>query len=172
MTASSCTTVIRWTRDIHPAIRRLRIAKITQIVDLICAVWATVRSDIDGNGKSGSGDLPLGQRLRLSLQPTADDASAHLAIGRPVLREGVVQDVVGFDAERVLDDLRGLVTVIAVDSSLKKVRHGYASLVSSPARAARNLRLIIIHCSGNVIGGLTSHGYVRLWHMRTRQTEL
>src|SRR6516162_3155712 len=71
---------------------------------------------------AGSGGSPLGQRFRLSLQPTADDASAHLAIGRPVLREGIVQDIVGFDAERVLDDLGSLVAVVAADGLLKKVR--------------------------------------------------
>jgi len=38
----------------NPPIRRLYIARITWIVDLICAVWATVTSDFDGNGKSAT----------------------------------------------------------------------------------------------------------------------
>ena len=62
----------------------------------------------------------LGQILRLSLQPTADDASAHLAIGRPILRETMVHNVVGFDAECVLDDLGGAIAVVAVDGLLER----------------------------------------------------
>jgi hypothetical protein len=43
-----------------------------------------------------------------------DDAGALFAIGWPGLREYVVGDVVGFDAERVLDDLGGVVTVVVL----------------------------------------------------------
>jgi hypothetical protein len=43
-----------------------------------------------------------------------------LAVGRPFLRETVVHYVVGFDAERVLDELGCAVAVVAVDGSLEK----------------------------------------------------
>ena len=43
----------------------------------------------------------------------ANDASAHPAIGRPTLREGVVHHVVALDAERFLDDLGDAVAVAA-----------------------------------------------------------
>jgi hypothetical protein len=52
---------------------------------------------------------PSGQVARFGLQPLADGAGAQLPIGRPVLREAVVHDVVGFDAERILDDPGGAV---------------------------------------------------------------
>jgi hypothetical protein len=54
----------------------------------------------------------------------ADDSGALLAIGRPVLREAVVGDVVGFDVERVLDDLGGTVGVVPVDGLHEEVGHG------------------------------------------------
>ena len=44
-------------------------------------------------------------RLDDAHAPAADDAGALLADGRPVLREGVVDHLVGFDAEGLLDDL-------------------------------------------------------------------
>jgi hypothetical protein len=47
------------------------------------------------------------------LQLLADDAGALLAIRRPGLGEHV-GDVVGFDAERLLDYLGGAVTVVGV----------------------------------------------------------
>jgi hypothetical protein len=56
-----------------------------------------------------------GQEARLGLQPLADDASALFAVDRPSLGEDVLGDVVSFDAERVLDDLGGLIAVAAVD---------------------------------------------------------
>ena len=76
----------------------------------------------------------LGQILRLSLQPTADDASAHLAIGRPILRETMVHNVVGFDAECVLDDLGGAIAAGAIGrrsvsspcSRVDSSAHGFA----------------------------------------------
>jgi hypothetical protein len=49
------------------------------------------------------------------LQPVADDASAFLAIRRPVSRKTVVDHVIVLDAERVLDDLGGAVAKIVVN---------------------------------------------------------
>jgi hypothetical protein len=49
------------------------------------------------------------------LQPSADDGSALLVVGRPGLREAVVDNVVALDAERVLNDLGGAVGVVAVN---------------------------------------------------------
>ena len=49
--------------------------------------------------------------MGFGLQPLADVAGAPLTIGRPVLREAVVHDVVALDAEGVLDDLGGVVSV-------------------------------------------------------------
>jgi hypothetical protein len=42
------------------------------------------------------------QKGRFDLKPFAADASTQLAIGRPALREAVVDDVVAVDTERVL----------------------------------------------------------------------
>jgi hypothetical protein len=51
-------------------------------------------------------------------------------IGRPVFREAVVHHVVALDAERVLDELGGAVTIVAVDRLLEEVwSWGYASLI-------------------------------------------
>ena len=55
------------------------------------------------------------------LQPFADYASALLAIGRPSLGKDVIGDLVAFDAERVLDDLGGMIAVTAVDGLLEQV---------------------------------------------------
>jgi hypothetical protein len=49
------------------------------------------------------------------LQPFADNASALLAIIRPGLREAIIGDVIALDAERILDDLSGLIAIVAVD---------------------------------------------------------
>jgi hypothetical protein len=55
-------------------------------------------------------------------EPLADDGGALLAISRPGLREGVIHHVVGFDAERVLDDLGGAVGIVAADGLLDAVK--------------------------------------------------
>jgi hypothetical protein len=52
-----------------------------------------------------------GRIPRLGLQPLADVPGALITIGRPFLREAVVDDIVGLDAEGVLDDLGGVVGV-------------------------------------------------------------
>jgi hypothetical protein len=62
--------------------------------------------------------------MGLSLQPLTDDTGALFAIGRPALREGVVHHVIALDAERVLDDLGGLVAVVAGDGLLEQISHG------------------------------------------------
>src|SRR6185312_11860696 len=48
-----------------------------------------------------------------------------LAIGRPGLWEAVLRHVVGFDAERVLDDLGGAVAVVAADRLFEQIGHGH-----------------------------------------------
>jgi hypothetical protein len=71
---------------------------------------------------AGSGARrPSSQEARLGLQPFADYASALLAIGRPSLGKDVIGDLVAFDAERVLDDLGGMIAVTAVDGLLEQV---------------------------------------------------
>jgi len=74
-----------------------------------------------------SGLASSGQELGLGLRPVANDPSAHLAISRPHFREAVVGHVVALDAERVLNDLRCPVAVVAVDCLFEKIGHGYAS---------------------------------------------
>ena len=44
-------------------------------------------------------------------------------IGRPFLREAVVDHVIALDAERVLNDPGGVVAVVAVDSLVEKIGH-------------------------------------------------
>jgi hypothetical protein len=58
---------------------------------------------------------PSGQKACLGLQPLTDDAGASLAISRPVLREAVPSDIVGFDAEGLLYDLGGAIAVVGAD---------------------------------------------------------
>ena len=70
--------------------------------------------------------IALGQIPRLGLEPLADVPGALLAISRPVLRETVVDDVVALDTERVLDELGGAISVIAVDRLLEQIGHGYS----------------------------------------------
>src|ERR1700722_16060321 len=71
---------------------------------------------------AGSGARrPSSQEARLGLQPFADYASALLAIGRPSLGKDVIGDLVAFDAERILDDLGGMIAVTAVDGLLEQV---------------------------------------------------
>ena len=54
------------------------------------------------------------QEARLGLQPLTDYAGTSFTIGRPSLRKDVIDDVIRFDAERVLNDLGGLFTVVTV----------------------------------------------------------
>jgi hypothetical protein len=64
------------------------------------------------------------QARYLASVPVANDAGAHLAILRPGLWEAVVDDVVGFDAKRVLDDLGGAIGVVAGDGWRRKIGTG------------------------------------------------
>jgi hypothetical protein len=65
-----------------------------------------------------------GQKARLGLQPLADDGGARFAISGPDLWEGVVHDLIALDAERVLDDLGGAVTVVAADGLIEQLVMG------------------------------------------------
>jgi hypothetical protein len=66
---------------------------------LTCLTNACLR--LDGPGRRGSGGArSRGQVARLRLQPLAYVPSAPLPIGGLFLREAVVRDIVGFDAER------------------------------------------------------------------------
>jgi hypothetical protein len=77
--------------------------------------------------------------MRLGLQPFADVPGAPLTIGRPVLGEAVVDDIASLDTERVLDDLGGAVTIVAVDRSLpgwmpKRLTNFYYSRITNNER--------------------------------------
>jgi hypothetical protein len=63
----------------------------------------------------------------LHLQPFADDPGALLTISRPCFAEAASGQVDILNAERILDDLRGLVTLFTVDRLLKDIGHRYAS---------------------------------------------
>ena len=72
----------------------------------------------------GSGDgTQSRQEARLGLQPLTDYAGTSFTIGRPSLRKDVIDDVIQFDAERVLNDLGGLFAVVTVDGSFQQVTH-------------------------------------------------
>ena len=72
----------------------------------------------------GSGDgTQSRQEARLGLQPLTDYAGTSFTIGRPSLRKDVIDDVIRFDAERVLNDLGGLFAVVTVDGSFQQVTH-------------------------------------------------
>jgi hypothetical protein len=71
----------------------------------------------------------LGQVARFRLKPFADDGSAPFAIRWPFLGEAVVRHVVGFDAERVLDDLGCKLAVVTADCLFEKIGHVYALLL-------------------------------------------
>ena len=73
---------------------------------------------------AGSGDgTQSRQEARLGLQPLTDYAGKSFTIGRPSLRKDVIDDVIRFDAERVLNDLGGLFAVVTVDGSFQQVTH-------------------------------------------------
>ena len=73
---------------------------------------------------AGSGDgTQSRQEARLGLQPLTDYAGTSFTIGRPSLRKDVIDDVIRFDAERVLNDLGGPFAVVAVDGSFQQVTH-------------------------------------------------
>jgi hypothetical protein len=73
---------------------------------------------------AGSGDgTQSRQEARLGLQPLTDYAGTSFTIGRPSLRKDVIDDVIRFDAERVLNDLGGLFAVVTVDGSFQQVTH-------------------------------------------------
>ena len=73
---------------------------------------------------AGSGDgTQSRQEARLGLQPLTDYAGTSLTIGRPSLRKDVIDDVIRFDTERVLNDLGGLFAVVTVDGSFQQVTH-------------------------------------------------
>jgi len=65
-----------------------------------------------------------GQITRLGLEPLADVPGAPLTVRRPLCRKAVAHDVVGFDAERVADDLGGLFGVVAVDRLWRRLVMG------------------------------------------------
>jgi hypothetical protein len=62
---------------------------------------------------SGDGTQPR-QEARLGLQLLTDYANTLFTIGRPSLRKDVIDDVIRFDAERVLNDLGGVFAVVTV----------------------------------------------------------
>ena len=73
---------------------------------------------------AGSGDGSQSrQEARLGLQPLTDYAGTSFTIGRPSLRKDVIDDVIRFDAERVLNDLGGLFAVVTIDGSFQHVTH-------------------------------------------------
>ena len=73
---------------------------------------------------AGSGDgTQSRQEARLGPQPLTDYAGTSFTIGRPSLRKDVIDDVIRFDAERVLTDLGGLFAVVTVDGSFQQVTH-------------------------------------------------
>jgi hypothetical protein len=80
--------------------------------------WSTDQGGGSGGGRS------RGQITRLGRQPFANDASAELAIVRPSLREAIVDDVVALDAERVLDDPGGAISVVAVVACARRFHIG------------------------------------------------
>ena len=80
----------------------------------------------------GSGDgTQSRQEARLGLQPLTDYAGTSFTIGRPSLRKDVIDDVIQFDAERVLNDLGGLFAVVTVDGSFQQVTHVPTSRTSA-----------------------------------------
>ena len=72
-----------------------------------------------------------GKKARLSLQPFADDPGALLAVARPRLREDVVGHVVALYAERFLNELGGMIAVIAVDCLLEEVGDARTRYITS-----------------------------------------
>ena len=54
------------------------------------------------------------QEARFGLQPLTDYAGTSFTIGRPSLRKDVIDDVIRFDAKRVLNDLGGVFAVVTV----------------------------------------------------------
>jgi hypothetical protein len=60
--------------------------------------------------------------------PLANDGGALVAVGRPILREAVVDYVVALNAERVLDDLCGLIAVVGADRLFEQVHNATPSL--------------------------------------------
>ena len=58
---------------------------------------------------------PSRQKAYLGLQPPPNDAGALLAISRPVLREAIPSDIVGFDTEGLLYDLGGTIAIVGAD---------------------------------------------------------
>ena len=61
------------------------------------------------------------RKARLDLKPFADDGRALLAVYRPGYREAVFRDVVGLDAERVLNDLGSVIAVVALDGLWRRL---------------------------------------------------
>src|SRR3984957_2591891 len=71
------------------------------------------------------------QKALLGLAPLTDYAGTSFTIGRPSLRKDVIDDVIRFDAERVLNDLGGLFAVVTVDGSFQQVTHVPTSRTSA-----------------------------------------
>jgi hypothetical protein len=61
---------------------------------------------------------------RFGLEPLTDVPGALLMVRGPILREAIIDHVIAFDAERVLNDPGGLVCVIAVDRLREKIAYG------------------------------------------------
>ena len=72
------------------------------------------------------------QEARLGLQPLTDYAGTSFTIGRSSLRKDVIDDVIRFDAERVLNDLGGLFAIVTVDGSFQQVTQLHTSLDIEP----------------------------------------
>ena len=78
-------------------------------------------STVHGGGK-GDGTQSR-QEARLGLQPLTDYAGTSFTIGRPGLRKDAIDNIIRFDAERVLNNLGGLFAVVTVDGSFQQVTH-------------------------------------------------
>jgi hypothetical protein len=89
------------------------------------------RATVQLSAPSGGG-RSRGQITRLGRQPFANDASAELAIVRPSLREAMVDDVVALDAERVLDDPGGAISVVAVIACARRFLIGVDDIRQRP----------------------------------------
>jgi hypothetical protein len=74
--------------------------------------------------RGSGGVLSRREIAGLDSQPLADDARTPLAISRPSRREAIVDDVVALDAERVLDDPGGAISVVAVIACARRFHIG------------------------------------------------
>jgi hypothetical protein len=101
--------------------------------------------------------------MRLSLQPLANDASALLAILRPVFRETIIHYVVALDAKRVLDDPGGAVAVVTLDGLVMGTPHKIfcRQVIASGSRSPARLR-------GRALTGSFSALDRRTWYRPVR----